>query len=279
MPRLEVEKGIEIFYEELGEGDKYILSMMQDFPPASSTREMAGQGYHVFLLTNRGMGQSTHVTEDYGDNWYQVFAQDIISFADKMGIDKFVYMGCSHGAGAGWHLCLGWPERVTAFVAMVGGPHNLDEGNWSYRTLREQGVQLPPMNPFIDDEGVIRRNARNAVYAKALRDAQTPEEKAVDYKRPLMYCKTEANMQEELKKIQTPTLMIGCIEDPISRPDLMLRTAKCLPHGKTILYSEFGHSGPYSQFVEETVHEVTFFLKNVEETGKVYAKVVDDFEA
>ena len=54
----------------------------------------------------------------------------------------------------------------------------------------------------------------------------------------------------------------------------MLRTAQCIPNGKTILYSTFGHSGPYSQFVEETVHEACYFLKNVEETGRVYEKVV-----
>ncbi|MBO7700552.1 MAG: alpha/beta hydrolase [Eubacteriaceae bacterium] len=274
MPLMEVEKGIELFYEELGEGDKYILSLMQDFPPQSSTRAMAREGYHVFLITNRGMGRSTHVTEDYGNEWYNIFADDVVHFADRMGIDRFVYMGCSHGAGTGWHIALRHPERLIALVAMVGGPHNLDEGNWSYRSRLEAGIKMPPMNPYIDDEAVQRRNAVNQAYAKELRDAMSPEEKAMDYRRPLAYCGTEAALQEELRKIKTPTLMIGCIEDPISRPDLMLRTAQCIPNGKTILYSTFGHSGPYSQFVEETVHETCYFLKNVEETGRVYEKVV-----
>ena len=64
MPRVEVEKGIEIAYEELGSGDRYIISYMMDFPPICSTREMANNGYHVFLLTNRGIGESTHLFEE-----------------------------------------------------------------------------------------------------------------------------------------------------------------------------------------------------------------------
>lgn len=272
MPTVETAPGIEIYYEELGEGDKYIISMMMDFPPICSTREMAKHGYHVFLLTNRGIGKSTHIFEDFGNQWYELFAQDVIAFADKMGIDKFVYMGCSHGAGTGWHVALRYPERLSAIVAMVGGPHNLDEGNWSYRS---RGIPLPPPPP-IDDEGILRRGEKNAPYYEEQRRLQTPEEKALDYRRPLAGLETEENVKAALRTIQTPTLMIGCIEDPISRPDLMLRTAQCIPHGKTILYSGFGHGGPYAQFVEETVAETLFFLKNVEETGRVYKKVVEE---
>ncbi|MCR5136517.1 MAG: alpha/beta hydrolase [Oscillospiraceae bacterium] len=273
MAKIEVEPGIEIAYEEWGSGDKYILSCMMDFPPVNSTRAMSEQGYHVFLLTNRGMGESTHIFEDYGNYWFEKFADDVVHFADKMGIDKFVYMGCSHGAGTGWHVALKYPERLIALVAMVGGPHNIDEGSWSYKSRAAAGIKMAPMDPVIDDEAVERRKAINREYARKLNESRTPEERALDYRRPMISYGTEAAVQEALKTIQTPTLMIGCIEDPISRPDLMLRTAQCIPNGKTILYSKFGHSGPYSLFVEETVHEVCFFLKNVEETGRVYAKV------
>ncbi|MBR2780664.1 MAG: alpha/beta fold hydrolase [Eubacteriaceae bacterium] len=273
MPLTEVEKDISLAYEELGSGDRYILSMMQDFPPESSTRAMAEKGYHVFLITNRGFGASTHVTEDYGDRWYEVFADDVVRFADAHGIDSFVYMGCSHGAGTGWHLAIKYPERVKAIIAMSGGPHNLDEGDWSYRTMAAKGIKMPPMDPPSDDEAVRARTERNRVYLKALRDAQSPEEKAVDYKRPMMYCGTDAVLMEELGKITAPVLMLGCLEDPISRPDLMLRTARSIKNGKTVLYSRFGHSGPYSQLVEETVFEADAFIRNVEETGRYYKKV------
>ena len=33
MPKIEVEEGIELFYEDLGHGNKYMMSLMMDFPP------------------------------------------------------------------------------------------------------------------------------------------------------------------------------------------------------------------------------------------------------
>jgi len=276
MPKIQVTEGIELFYEELGSGDRYVLSLQMDFPPVHSIRELAKYGYHVFLITNRGMGQSTHVFEDYANEWYNLFADDVVAFADRMGIEKFVYCGCSHGAGTGWHIMLRHPERVTAFIAIVGGPHNIDEGTWSYKARVQAGEKMKPMDPDTDDEAIKRRNAKNAVYSRALQQTRTPEEKALDYRRPLLGYETEANVQAALRTIQTPTLMIGGLEDPISRPDLMLRTAQCLPHGKLVLYAGFGHGGPCSQIVEEVAEEALNFLRNVERTGRVYKEVIEE---
>ena len=273
MPKLLVRDGIELFYEEAGTGDKAVLSLMMDFPPENLIRSLGDHGYHVYMITNRGIGGSTHVWEDYGAAWFDIFADDVAAFADRLGIDRFVYAGCSHGAGTGWHLVLRHPERVTAFIAMVGGPHNLDEGMWSYRAMREKGMVMKPMDPPTDDAAILRRVARNAPFYAAQRAAETPEEKALNYGRPLMALGTEARVQEALRTIQTPTLMLGGLEDPISRPDLMLRTAQCLPHGKLVLYSGLGHGGPYSRIIEECLEESLNFLRNVEETGRVYKKV------
>lgn len=41
MKKLEVEKGIEIAYEEAGSGDKYIISMQMGFEPICYQRELA----------------------------------------------------------------------------------------------------------------------------------------------------------------------------------------------------------------------------------------------
>jgi len=272
---LEVRDGISLAYDEAGSGDKYILCLMMDFPPENMLRVLAGYGYHVYMITNRGIGQSTHVFEDYGEVWYDIFADDVIAFADKLGIGKFIYAGCSHGAGTGWHIMLRHPERVTAFIAMVGGPHNLDEGMWSYRSMLQAGMKLKPVDPdaTAEDPAVAARAARNAPYYAALRAAETPEEKAVNYRRPLLALQTEARVQEALRTIQTPTLLLGGIEDPIARPDLMLRTAECLPHCKLVLYSGFGHSGPFARIIEEAAEEAASFLRNVESHGRVYKPI------
>ena len=275
MPKMEVASGIELYYEEYGEGDKIILSLMMDFPPENMIRELSKYGYHVYLITNRGVGKSAHVYETGGKAWFDIFADDVCAFADRIGAERFIYAGCSHGAGTGWHICLRHPERVTAFIAMVGGPHNLDEGLWSYRSMEAAGMKMKPIDPACSDEAVNRRVARNAPYYARLSAERTPDEAQLDYGRPLMELKTEERVQQALRTIKTPTLMLGGMEDPISRPDLMLRTAQCLPHGKLVLYSGFGHSGPFNRIIEEAAEEAAHFLRNVEATGRVYREVAE----
>jgi len=274
MPKVEIREGIELFYEELGSGEHYILSTMIDFPPLNTTRALAAHGYHVILITNRGFGRSTHVTENYGAAWFDIFADDVAAVADRLGIDRFVYAGCSHGAGAGWHLALRHPERLIALIDMVGGPHNIDEGVRSFRSLGNEAPKRKPMDPAeYEDPAVVLRDAKNAPYRAKLEADETPEEKAIDYMRPLVALGSEEKVRETLRTIKVPTLMLGGLEDPVSTPELMLRTAQCLPHGKLVLYSGFGHSGPYCQLIEECTEEILNFLRNVEQTGRVYKRI------
>lgn len=274
MPLLNLDDKISLFYEEFGKGDEYILSAQMGFYQKGMQQKMAQMGYHLICITIRGFSPSSPVSEDYGEAWYDVFSEDVIRVADKLGIGRFVYMGASHGAGIGWHLCLNHPKRVKAFVAVVGGPHSLDQGRMSFRQMMEQGIikELPPFNPPIrsDAEREIRRNRR---LTHIMNQPAKPEsEKHIDYGRPLMKYKSEEVLREKLRTIQTPVLMMGGMEDPISTPELMLRTAKCLPNCKWIMYTNCGHDID-TDLIEETTQEADRFLKNVKECGHFYQKV------
>lgn len=278
MPTIKLKTGVEIFYEELGSGENYVLCTQVGHAKYELERFLPEYGFHVFLLTNRGFGRSTHVTEDYGEHWYDMFAEDVVAFADEMGIDRFVYSGASHGAGAGWHLMLNHPERVICFFATVAGPHNIDEGKVSVRALGLQGKGIKHCFHYpTDDEGLLARREKGRLADEEARRApdyeavfNSPETQAIDYGRPLMKYDTEARVCEMLRTIEVPTLLMGGMEDTIARPDLMLRTAQCLPNCKLVLYSHFGHNlDPYEELAEEAVN----FYRNVTETGRVYKKV------
>lgn len=281
MPLIEIDSRISLYYEELGKGDRYVICSQVSHGKYSLERELAKRGFHVFLLTNRGFGRSSHITEDYGDHWYDMFAKDVIAFADKMGIQKFVYSGASHGAGTGWHIALAYPERLICFFAVVPGPHNIDEGKRSFRTLSMEGKVAPPcfrypsQDPRIlerwrkEDEGqaALRREPDyEAVY-------ESPETKAIDYGRPLCALQTESNVIEALKTIQIPVCIIGGMEDTISRPDLMLRSAKCLKNCKLIIHSGFGHD---LSIWEDAAEDACRFYENLAGTGRYYAPPVNE---
>ena len=278
MPHIKLNDKISLFYEEYGTGpldaDNIILSAQVGFYPKGMQQHLATLGFHVFCITLRGFHPSTLVEEDYGEHWYDVFADDVAAFADKMGIARFIYMGASHGAGTGWHIMLRHPDRVNAFIAVVPGPHSLAEGTMSYRQMLAQGIikEIPQFNPPIDNDPArqIRRD-RRAEHIKNLPPAPELERK-VDYGRPLMALGSEEKLCEALKKITTPVLIIGGTEDPISTPELMIRTAKCLPHCKLVIYSNCGHDID-TDLIEEACDVTARFIKNALKTNKWYLPV------
>ena len=81
--------GICLHYDEFGTGDRVILSAQIGFCPYGMHQALAGIGYHVYCMTLRGFSPSDYVTEDYGDAWYDVFADDVAGLADHLGIRQF----------------------------------------------------------------------------------------------------------------------------------------------------------------------------------------------
>ena len=272
MGSVQTKDGITLHYDEYGTGSRVIISAQVGFYPAGMQQALAGMGYHVYCMTLRGFAPSSYVDEDYGDAWYDVFADDVVFLADALGIGQFAYMGASHGAGVGWHLALRHPERVPAFVAVVPGPHSLAEGAMSYRQMLMQGIisAPPPFDPPIDgDPGREARRAVREQWLKGLPEVD-PREKRIDYGRPLMRLGSEEKLREALSSIQTPVLILGGTEDPISTPELMMRTARCLPHCKLVMYSNCGHNID-TDLTEELAGEADRFLKQVSVSGKWYA--------
>ena len=267
-----VKDGIHLHYDEYGAGERIILSAQAGFYPEGMQQALSEKGYHVFCLTLRGFAPSDYVTEDNGDAWYDVFADDVVSLADGLGISRFIYMGASHGAGVGWHLALRHPERILAFAAVVPGPHSLAEGAMSYRQMLLQGIisEPPPFDPPIDnDPDREARRAKRLEWLNGLPEAD-PREKRIDYGRPLMRLGTEEKLREALKSIRIPVLILGGTDDPISTPDLMIRTARCLPHCKLVIYSNCGHNID-TDLTEELAEETDRFMRQVENSGKWYA--------
>ena len=263
-----------LYYEEYGRGDRVILSAQCGFWHRGMQQRMAELGYHVYCITLRGYHPSSPVTEDYGDRWYDVFASDVLAFADRLGIGRFIYMGASHGAGVGWHLMLTDSSRIDAFIAVVPGPHSLKEGTMSYRQMLERGIisSPPPFDPPIDNDPA--REARRAYRDEWLKDGPraTESERKIDYGRPLMRLGSEENLCGALKRITVPVLILGGYDDPISTPALMLRTAGCLPHCKLVIWSGCGHNID-TDLVEEVSDEADRFIRNALTGGKWYAGV------
>ena len=279
MPILKV-KGIELYYEEYGEGDRYVIQAQQFINShLNYVKDLAEkEGFHAYIIRIRGYAPSTLITEDLGESWYDVWAQDVCDFADAMGIDKFFYTGHSHGAGIGWHLCVNHPERLRGFFASAAGPHKKDgqaTGGARMETInaaksreawepyaKKQGAYCAKYFERVENDPVIGEEARAAREQMIQFWIDMPAVSALlNPRKPFPKCKTEEELIEVLKNIHVPTLMLGGSEDTISGPDLMVRTLRAVEDSKLIIYHGADHVDLPNRFREEYVKDIVTFCE------------------
>ncbi|WP_102346257.1 alpha/beta fold hydrolase [Bacillus sp. Marseille-P3661] len=264
--------GIELYYEEFGSGDNVIISAQQDFSKGGYQEILADKGYHVYTITLRGYGKSTHVFEDLGFGWYPTWSNDIREFAKSLGISQFIYTGVSHGAGVGWQIAQDEPEVLKAFISVVGAPNDRAGGDVSEArrkmieaadandpTYRPPGIYLVPTSD-------PKRLARREIMKKEKEErfiSMTREEKLINPRKPFPHAKTNEELALELSKIQVPTLLLCGCQDDISSAEMGLLAAKAVPGAKAIFYQDHSHTLS-REIPEEIVEEVVLYLNHLE---------------
>lgn len=279
MPILKL-NNVELYYEEFGCGNRYIIQAQQFVSShLNYVKDLCEkEGFHGYIIRIRGYAPSTLITEDLGDTWYDVWAQDVCDFADAMGIDRFFYTGHSHGAGIGWHLCVNHAERLLGFFASGCGPHKKDgqeTGNARMLTI-EAAKDRETWIPFAEKKA---DNALKAVFpllddpeegdAAKLEIEQTREfwiqmpavSATLNPKKPFPKCKTEEELIKVMSKIHIPLLMLGGSADPISPPELMLRSLNAVKDSRLVIFQGVDHQDLTRKCRKEYVAEIMTFCK------------------
>ncbi|MCI8895755.1 MAG: alpha/beta hydrolase [Lachnospiraceae bacterium] len=277
--------GVELYYDEFGSGDQVVICASGgDFKhpdPDVWPYYMASYGYHLYTVTLRGHWKSTHITEDYGKEWYNIWADDIYEFGKLVGAKRFVYMGLSHGSGVGWHLADRHPEVLKSFIAIVCGPHylcgDLNEKQTSFareRTIQaaddpELKLQLikeqEPDWSRIPPERLEEEKRRWQEHYEGWME-MSPEEMRLRPRIAFAWIDTEEELMEKLKTIKVPMLMLGACQDKIINPKAMLRSACAVPNAKTILWQSADHGFAMGRdaLAEDARDEILLFLKQQE---------------
>lgn len=256
--------GATLYYNEYGSGEKYILSAQMGFDPDEKgwPMDLAEEGFHVFAIQIRGYGRSTHVFEDLGGEWYNIWADDVYEFAKSKGISKFFYTGQSHGAGIGWHLALRHPEVLAGFAALSGGPHSRKGGETSagrMKTILTAGdpqarrkmaesardYYLSFAAKYADDPELKAEFEGKAqkVYEGELN--RTEEEIRINPRKPLSHLKTDEEVYRELAKISIPVLMINAYQDQVIPVTDILWPVRVIRNSKCVIYNSAGHDVHY----------------------------------
>ena len=244
---------VSLYYEEFGRGDRYLIQAQQFVNShIYYTKDLADRcGFHAFIIRIRGYAPSSMVTEDLGDDWYDVWAQDVVDFADAMGIEKFFYTGHSHGAGIGWHLCMNHPDRLRGFFASGSGPH-LKDGKPT------GSARMDTINAAKSRETWVPYAEKQTVEFWTNMPAQSA---VLNPRKPFAKVQTEEELAQVLGRITVPTIMMGGTEDNISSPELMLRTLRALKGSKLVLHQGVDHVDLPIKCREDYVGDIMAFCQ------------------
>lgn len=253
-------KDTTLYYEEFGEGNRYILSAMQQLDPDRKgwPYDLAEDGYHVYAIQMRGYGQSAHVEEGYGESWYDVWADDVADFATAKGIRRFFYTGASDGGGVGWHLCLRHPERLIAFAGLAAGPHSRSIGKVSpsrkytidaigSKAAVEQLAKyhrqriLYFAKKFAGDPNLEEEFLQKAEKIYDMKIHMTPEEMKIQPGITLPWLKTDEEVLEALSSIHFPVLLLIGMQDAMVPISKTIQPISAIENAKAVFYQEANH--------------------------------------
>ena len=272
--------GITLAYREYGSGDKYLLST-QNFFFKDSHMALLGQppyDYRCFLVYMRGYGESEHIYDETLRDYAEVWGEDLMAFAEVMGIQSFYYTGISHGNWAAWYIAFHKPELIRAYVCC--------DGITQYHEERDLPGPLKKMRDhaeeYVGNKEVLSRVAwienwptENPQRLKRRKENfeehldilmhRKKEEFALPMLGDMTGCKAKSQEEliERLHEISFPVLIWEGGLDPLATPEAALEVAKAIPGAQYLMYQHLGHGGA-DEMPELTARDCDRFFKDVE---------------
>jgi pimeloyl-ACP methyl ester carboxylesterase len=256
--------GINLHYVDWGSEGKPPLVVLHGF--SSQARYWDGfavrmrDAFHVYCLDQRGHGDSDWAS-DYGPD---AMPNDLLAFADQLGLKKFTLLGHSMGGMVGMRFAAFHPERVEALIVVDAGLRLLtgrpvsQQDNSVTRALAKDTFEseddmlahYKSMNPMIDVErarGPLMYNFRTLPdgrvtykFDPSLRNrliGQSPEE--VERAQ-----KAQADLEARTKDVKCPVLILRGELSDILLPDVAESTKRAFPNGRLVEIPRTTHMIP-----------------------------------
>jgi pimeloyl-ACP methyl ester carboxylesterase len=118
---------LRIGYSTGGDKNAVPVLLLHGWPDDATTFDriapaLQQAGYRTFAPFLRGFGPTRFLCDKtMRSGQIAAFAQDVLDFADALGLDRFAVVGHDWGARAAYVLASVFPERITYCVAMAVG--------------------------------------------------------------------------------------------------------------------------------------------------------------
>lgn len=220
--------GVKLYYEVYGEGEPLLMLNGNNTSMArfSNQLEALSKKYTVIGLDSRGQGNSTADTTKIT---YELMADDVNTFLNKMQLKNVNILGWSDGGNIALILAMAYPDKVNKMAIMGTVLYNDDSS-------------LTP-----ETNKLIRRQVKEM-------EAKGVPKTNMAYRMKVLLL-TEPNINPEtLRNIKAPTLVMAGQHDVIKEKHTKLIAEK-IPNSKLVIFKGADHEAPekISELFNETV--------------------------
>lgn len=235
MPRARTDDGIELYYEEVGEGTPivFVHEFAGDHLAWEPQIRFFARRHRCVVYAARGYPPSD-VPEDVEAYGQKRAARDIVCVMDACGIERAHVVGLSMGAFATLQLGLDQPERARS-LTLAGIGYGAEKAmEQTFRELSElvaQGFEREGSGAFAEDYALgsarVQFQLKDPRGWRVFKDrlaAHDPKGAAntmrgVQARRPSLY-----DLEDQLQRLRLPTLIVAGDEDDHSlQPSLFLK--------------------------------------------------------
>jgi len=170
MAYVEVERGVRVFVQDLGEGEPVVLVPgfgMTHEAWDRQVRVLTGAGYRVIAVDQRGHGRSDKPLRGYD---VDRLARDLVAVLDDRGVDSCTVVGWSFGGQVGFRVAVTEPARVAGLV-LVGSNAVRASRSLDFPFGAEPG---PTVDAMVDLEVSNRFLARRTTIRSGFADEPDP---------------------------------------------------------------------------------------------------------
>jgi pimeloyl-ACP methyl ester carboxylesterase len=220
---------IELYYETFGDphgfpllllhgGTAFLETFAAQIPFFAKKKDI-----FVIALDSRAHGRSTDSEKPLS---YSLLAEDVKTFIDNLNLEKVNLLGWSDGGVISLHLGMFYPQKINKIV-LVGANYHIDGLN---ETLR-RNLDVPNGKDWIDFGATFMYKFLNP----------EPNPDMFFEKVRLMWLNEPIYTEEQISKIQLPTLIIAGQNEQYIKESHTIKMAKLIPNSKLVIIKDTKH--------------------------------------
>ena len=243
--------GLDIYYEEYGEGDPILIlnGIMMSCASWTEFIEPLSSHNRLLLLDLADQGKSGKMPEEYSQ---EVQTDVVVALLDHLGIEKVNIAGLSYGSEVALRLAVKNCNRINRLVLW----------NTTSRTFKKISEQVKGWNLAMGDPEAYYMVTIPTFYSHTfyeehgdwidarhatVRDNAFANKDFMDSMRRLTNSSEDLDVSEKLGNITAPTLIITCLEDYLTPMREQQLLAERIPNSHYVWIPNVGHCSMYEE--------------------------------